>query len=142
MEFAPTDTRSRHRAAIQSRDPSRRDRKKESDRQHFLVIPLLPQHLLQTPQRIDLDLPDTLARHAKITGNFLESRDFIAVQAETSLDNDALFAGITFNGNLSKTHQDLVNQPGGSYAAEDFLSLVRMAVEENWIENGVMSDEK
>ena len=58
------------------------------------------------------------------------------------IDNDALFAGITFNGNLSKTHQDLVNQPGGSYAAEDFLSLIRMAVEENWIENGVMSDEK
>ena len=57
-------------------------------------------------------------------------------------DNDALFAGITINGKLSQTHQDLVNQPGGSYAAEDFLTLIKMAVEENWIESGVLSNEK
>jgi hypothetical protein len=71
-------------------------------------------------------------------GKFTIRGDRIA----NGIDNDALFAGITFSGKLSKTHQDLINQPGGSYATEDFLSLVRMAVEENWIENGVMSDEK
>ncbi|AOS96086.1 hypothetical protein AUP74_00616 [Microbulbifer aggregans] len=57
------------------------------------------------------------------------------------LNNDELFAGIKFNRSLKKNHQDLVNQPGGAYAAQDFLSLVRTAVEEKWIENGVMTNE-
>ena len=55
--------------------------------------------------------------------------------------NESLFAGVQINRKLSPEFQDLVNQPSGSYAAEDFLSLVRTAVEENWIENGVMTDE-
>jgi len=55
--------------------------------------------------------------------------------------NDALFAGLQINRQLSPEFQDLVNQPSGSYAAEDFLALVRTAVEEKWIENGVITDE-
>lgn len=55
--------------------------------------------------------------------------------------NDSLFDGVQINQKLRPEHQDLVNQPGGSYATEDFLSLVRTAVEENWIENGVMTHE-
>lgn len=71
-------------------------------------------------------------------GKFTIRGDRIA----NGIDNDALFADIKINGKLSKTHQDLVNQPGGSYAAEGFLSLIKTAVDENWIENGVMTDEK
>ena len=55
--------------------------------------------------------------------------------------NDALFAGVKINAKMTATQQDLVNQPGGAYAAEAFLSLVKTAVEENWIENGVMTHE-
>lgn len=58
------------------------------------------------------------------------------------LNNDELFSRIKFNGPLKPTHQDLINQPGGAYSAEAFLSLVRTAVQEKWIENGVMTDEK
>ena len=57
------------------------------------------------------------------------------------IDNDALFAGMQIKGKLSPTQQDLVKQSGGSYAAEDFFSLIKTAVEENWIENGVMTHE-
>ena len=63
-------------------------------------------------------------------------------QIANDLGNDSLFAGVKINGNLTATQQDLVNQPGGAYAAEEFLSLVKTAIEENWIENGVMTDEK
>jgi hypothetical protein len=42
---------------------------------------------------------------------------------------------------MTATQQDLVNQPGGAYAAEAFLTLVKTAVENNWIENGVMTNE-
>ena len=55
--------------------------------------------------------------------------------------NDALFAGVKINAKMTATQQDLVKQPGGAYAAEAFLSLVKTAVEENWIENGVMTHE-
>ena len=55
--------------------------------------------------------------------------------------NDALFAGVKINSKMTATQQDLVKQPGGAYAAEAFLSLVKTAVEENWIENGVMTHE-
>ena len=55
-------------------------------------------------------------------------------------DNATLFEGVRFQGPLKPTFEDLVNQPGGAYAVDTFLSLVRTAVEENWIENGVMID--
>lgn len=55
--------------------------------------------------------------------------------------NDALFAGVKINAKMTATQQDLVKQPGGAYAAEAFLSLVKTAVQENWIENGVMTHE-
>ena len=55
--------------------------------------------------------------------------------------NDALFTGVKINSKMTATQQDLVKQPGGAYAAEAFLSLVKTAVEENWIENGVMTHE-
>lgn len=58
------------------------------------------------------------------------------------LNNDELFARIKFNGPLKPTHQDLVNQPGGAYEAEAFLSLVKKAVQENWIAKGVMTDDQ
>ena len=57
------------------------------------------------------------------------------------INNQSMFEGMQINGKLSSTQQDLVNQSSGSYAAEDFLKLVRTAVEENWIENGVMINE-
>jgi len=63
-------------------------------------------------------------------------------QIANDIGNDSLFAGVKINGKLTASQQDLVNQAGGAYAAEDFLSLVRTAVEQNWIENGVMTNEK
>jgi len=63
-------------------------------------------------------------------------------QIANDTGNDSLFAGVKINGKLTATQQDLVNQPGGAYAAEEFFSLVKTAVEENWIESGVMTDEK
>lgn len=57
------------------------------------------------------------------------------------VNNESLFDGVRINQALSPKHEDLVNQPGGAYAAEDFFSLVRTVVEENWIENGVMTHE-
>ena len=62
-------------------------------------------------------------------------------QIANGIGNDALFAGVKINGKMTATQQDLVNQSGGAYAAEAFLSLVKTAVEENWIENGVMTHE-
>lgn len=63
-------------------------------------------------------------------------------QIANDTGNDSLFAGVKINSKLTATQQDLVNQPGGAYAAEAFFSLVKAAVEENWIESGVMTDEK
>ena len=57
------------------------------------------------------------------------------------IGNDSLFAGVKITGQMTRSQQDLVNQPGGAYATEAFLSLVKTAVEENWIENGVMTHE-
>jgi len=57
------------------------------------------------------------------------------------IGNDSLFAGVKITGQMTRSQQDLVNQPGGAYAADAFLSLVKTAVEENWIENGVMTHE-
>ena len=72
-----------------------------------------------------------------IQGKFAIRGDRIA----NGTGNDALFDGVRIDRQLSPELRDLVNQPGGSYAAEAFLSLVRTAVEENWIENGVMTHE-
>ena len=63
-------------------------------------------------------------------------------QIANDIGNDSMFAGVKINGKLTATQQDLVEQPGGAYAAEAFLSLVKTAVEESWIENGVLTDEK
>jgi hypothetical protein len=71
-------------------------------------------------------------------GKFTIRGDRIA----NGIDNDALFTGLKINRQLSRSHQDLVNQQSGAYAAQDFMSLVRAAVEENWIANGVMTHEK
>jgi hypothetical protein len=62
-------------------------------------------------------------------------------QIANDLDNDALFAGVTITAPLSTQQRDLVNQKGGAYQAEAFFALVRQVVEENWIENGVMTNE-
>jgi len=71
-------------------------------------------------------------------GKFTISGD----QIVNGIGNDALFDGLKIEGQSGKTFADLVNQPGGAYAAEAFLSLVRNAVEEQWIENGVLTHEK
>lgn len=63
-------------------------------------------------------------------------------QIANGIDNDALFAGMKINGKLNPSQLDMVNQAGGAYAAEAFFALVKAAVEENWIENGVMTHEK
>ncbi|MDJ0905851.1 MAG: hypothetical protein QNI96_07520 [Woeseiaceae bacterium] len=56
------------------------------------------------------------------------------------IGNDELFARMTVSGPLTPTQQDLVNQPGGAYAAQAFIELVRKAVDENWIETGQMTN--
>jgi hypothetical protein len=71
-------------------------------------------------------------------GKFMIRGDRIA----NDTNNDSLFAGVKINGQLSATQQNLVDQPVGTYAAGDFFSLIKTAVEENWIENGVMTHEK
>ena len=70
-------------------------------------------------------------------GKFMIRGDRIA----NDTNNDALFTGVKIYGKLSATQQTLVDQPSGSYAAGEFLSLIKTAVEENWIENGVMTHE-
>jgi uncharacterized membrane protein len=69
-------------------------------------------------------------------GKFVIRGDQIA----NGIDNDELFARVRVSGPLTKTQQDLVNQPGGSYAAQAFIDLVRTIVEESWIETGVLSN--
>jgi len=62
-------------------------------------------------------------------------------QVANDLGNDALFQGVTINAKLPRPQRDLVNQAGGAYEAEAFFALVRQAVEQQWIEKGVMTDE-
>ena len=69
-------------------------------------------------------------------GKFTVSGNMIA----NGINNEALFNGLTIQRGLDKTHEDLVNQPGGAYAAEAFFSLIKAAIEENWIENGVLTN--
>jgi len=73
-----------------------------------------------------------------IQGKFMIRGNEIA----NGIDNDSLFAGMKINRTLSASQQDLVNQAGGAYKAEAFFKLVKTAVEEKWIENGVMINEK
>ncbi len=61
-------------------------------------------------------------------------------QIANGVNNDNLFARVRVSGPLTPTQEDLVNQPGGAYAAEAFIELVRTIVEENWIETGVMTN--
>jgi hypothetical protein len=56
-------------------------------------------------------------------------------------DNDDLFAGVKITGKLSPAQQDLVKQAGGAFQAQAFFNLVKTVVDENWIENGVMTNE-
>ncbi len=70
-------------------------------------------------------------------GKFTLRGDRIA----NGVDNEALFEGMAINTSLDPAQRDLVAQPGGAYAAEAFFELVRQAVEEQWIENGVMTHE-
>lgn len=58
------------------------------------------------------------------------------------IENEALFDGVKFNARLNRSQNDLVNQPGGAYETVEFLSLVRTAVEQDWIAKGVMTNEK
>ena len=48
-------------------------------------------------------------------GKFTVRGDRVA----NGIDNDALFAGLHVNSKLTPTQEDLVNQAGGAYAAED-----------------------
>ena len=57
------------------------------------------------------------------------------------INNESLFNGLQINKKLNPGQQDLVSQGSGVYATQDFLSLVKDAVNEKWIENGVMTDE-
>lgn len=70
-------------------------------------------------------------------GKFTIRGDKIA----NGLNNDALFARMKFTGPMKPSYQDMINKPGGAYAVEEFLSLIKTAVQEQWIENGVMTDE-
>ena len=70
-------------------------------------------------------------------GKFTFRGDRIA----NGIANDELFARMKIDRKLEPGQQDLVNQQSGAYAAEAFLSLVRTAVEENWIDEGVMTHE-
>ena len=62
-------------------------------------------------------------------------------QIANNINNDSMFAGVKINRKLNPTQQDLVNQAGGSYSVKEFFSLIKTAVDENWIENGVMTNE-
>ena len=63
-------------------------------------------------------------------------------QIANATGNDSLFDGVKINGKLSPNQRDLVSQAGGAYPADAFVSLIKAAVEEKWIENGVMTHEK
>lgn len=58
------------------------------------------------------------------------------------INNDSLFADMEINTSLSQEHSNLVSQQGGAYSTDAFLSLVKTAVNENWIGSGVMTHEK
>lgn len=61
-------------------------------------------------------------------------------QIVNGIDNDELFARVSVSGPLTKGQEDLINQPGGSYAAQAFIDFIRTIVGENWIETGVLSN--
>lgn len=70
-------------------------------------------------------------------GKFTIRGDEIA----NGINNESLFDGVQINKQLNPGQQHLVSQASGEYATRDFLSLVKDAVNEKWIENGVMTDE-
>lgn len=61
-------------------------------------------------------------------------------QIANGIGNDELFARVHVSGPLTKGQEDLINQPGGAYAAQAFIDLIRTIVGENWIETGVLSN--
>ncbi len=63
-------------------------------------------------------------------------------EVANGVNNDALFAGVNINGKLSSAQQELIGQKSGSYQSNEFFLLVKTAVAENWIKNGVMTNEK
>ena len=71
-----------------------------------------------------------------VQGKFMLHKDRIA----NSTNNADLFSRVEFKKALKPGFADLVNQPGGAYAAEEFIELVRTAVNDKWIENGVMTN--
>ena len=57
------------------------------------------------------------------------------------INNEDLFKGLEISRRLPPNMQDLVNQAGGSYQLDAFLELVQTAIDEQWIEEGVMRHE-
>jgi hypothetical protein len=57
-------------------------------------------------------------------------------------NNEGMFERMKIQASLSSAHADLVNQSGGAYKADAFMSLIQKAVEENWVQNGVISNEQ
>ena len=57
------------------------------------------------------------------------------------INNQDLFKGLEISRRLPPNLQDLVNQAGGSYQLDAFLELVQTAIDEQWIEEGVMRHE-
>jgi hypothetical protein len=70
-------------------------------------------------------------------GKFTIRGDEIA----NGINNESLFDGVQINKQLDAGQQELLGQASGEFATRDFLSLVKDAVNEKWIENGVMTDE-
>lgn len=71
-----------------------------------------------------------------VQGKLMLNQDRIG----NSTNNNDLFSRVEFKKALKPNFADLVNQPGGVYKAEEFIELVRTAVQEKWIENGVMTN--
>ena len=71
-------------------------------------------------------------------GKFMISGNDVA----NDINNESLFAGVKINSKLNPAQQDLIKQTGGAYKTDNFVSLVKTAVEEKWIETGVMTNEK
>ena len=57
-------------------------------------------------------------------------------RAVSQQGNVGLFAGMTIDGSLDKTDSEMLQTTRGSISAEAFLSFVRRAVNDRWIETG------
>ena len=71
-------------------------------------------------------------------GKFTIRGDKIA----NGIGNDALFERMQINGKMDSAQRSLVRKPGGAFSTDAFVSLVKSAVENNWIKSGVMTHEK